>query len=64
MSLRGAFWYASVTSGGSTYSSTVAMRTVVRGDGAFLETTTNFADYADAIKRKLLRELTPQLAER
>ncbi len=40
------------------------LRNVVRGDGAFLETTANFADYADAIKRKLLRELTPQLAER
>jgi Ca-activated chloride channel family protein len=37
---------------------------VVRGDGAFLETTENFADYADAIKRKLLRELTPQIAAR
>jgi Ca-activated chloride channel family protein len=37
---------------------------VVRGDGAFLETTENFADYADAIKRKLLRELTPQLVAR
>jgi len=37
---------------------------VVRGDGAFLETTANFADYADAIKRKLLRELAPQLVAR
>jgi hypothetical protein len=37
---------------------------VVRGDGAFLETTENFADYANAIKRKLLRELTPQVATR
>ncbi len=37
---------------------------VVRGDGAFLETTENFADYAAAIKRKLLRELTPQLVAR
>ncbi len=37
---------------------------VVRGDDAFLETTENFADYADAIKRKLLRELTPQLVAR
>ena len=35
------------------------LRNVVRGDGAFLETAANFADYADAIKRKLLRELTP-----
>jgi len=40
------------------------LRNVVRGDGAFLETTENFADYADAIKRKLLRELTPQLVAR
>ncbi len=37
---------------------------VVRGDGAFLETTEKFADYAEAIKRKLLRELTPQLVAR
>jgi Ca-activated chloride channel family protein len=37
---------------------------VVRGDGAFLETTENFSDYANAIKRKLLRELTPQVAAR
>jgi Ca-activated chloride channel family protein len=37
---------------------------VVRGDGAFLETAESFADYANAIKRKLLRELTPQLAAR
>jgi len=37
---------------------------VVRGNGAFLETTENFADYADAIRRKLLRELTPQLVAR
>jgi len=37
---------------------------VVRGDGAFLETAENFADYAAAIKRKLLRELTPQVAAR
>jgi len=37
---------------------------VVRGDGAFLETTENFADYADAIRRKLLRELTPQIVAR
>jgi Ca-activated chloride channel family protein len=40
------------------------LRNVVRGDGAFLETTANFADYADAIKRKLLRELAPQLVAR
>jgi Ca-activated chloride channel family protein len=37
---------------------------VVRGDGAFLETAANFADYAAAIKRKLLRELIPQVAAR
>jgi Ca-activated chloride channel family protein len=40
------------------------LRNVVRGDAAFLETTESFADYADAIKRKLLRELTPQLVAR
>jgi Ca-activated chloride channel family protein len=40
------------------------LRNVVRGDGAFMETAANFADYADAIKRKLLRELTPQVATR
>lgn len=38
------------------------LRNVVRGNGAFLETAANFADYANAIKRKLLRELTPQVA--
>jgi len=37
---------------------------VVRGEGAFLETTENFADYADAIRRKLLRELAPQMVAR
>ena len=40
------------------------LRNVVRGDGAFLETAANFADYANAIKRKLLRELTPEVAAR
>lgn len=40
------------------------LRNVVRGDGAFMETAANFADYANAIKRKLLRELTPQVASR
>ena len=40
------------------------LRNVVRGDGAFMETAANFADYANAIKRKLLRELTPQVAAR
>jgi Ca-activated chloride channel family protein len=40
------------------------LRNVVRGDSAFLETAANFADYAAAIKRKLLRELISQVAER
>jgi Ca-activated chloride channel family protein len=40
------------------------LRNVVRGNGAFMETAANFADYANAIKRKLLRELTPQVAAR
>ena len=40
------------------------LRNVVRGDGAFMETAANFSDYADAIKRKLLRELTPQVSAR
>ncbi|MFQ5567496.1 MAG: DUF1194 domain-containing protein [Paracoccaceae bacterium] len=40
------------------------VRNVVRGDGSFLETTDNFADYAAAIKRKLLRELAPQVVAR
>jgi len=40
------------------------LRNVVRGDGAFLETARNFADYAEAIKRKLLRELAPQIVTR
>ncbi len=40
------------------------LRNVVRGDGAFMETAANFSDYAAAIKRKLLRELTPQVAAR
>lgn len=37
---------------------------VVRGDGAFLELAQGFGDYPAAIRRKLLRELAPQLAER
>jgi len=37
---------------------------VVRGVGSFLETASSFADYAEAIRRKLLRELTPQLTSR
>ena len=40
------------------------LRNVVRGEGAFLETAESFADYADAIKRKLLREIIPQVAAR
>ena len=40
------------------------LHNVVRGNGAFLETAANFADYANAIKRKLLRELNPQVAAR
>lgn len=39
-------------------------RNVVRGDGAFLEIADGFSDYAAAIRRKLLRELTPRLAAR
>lgn len=39
-------------------------RNVVRGDGAFLEVAADFSDYAAAIRRKLLRELAPQLAAR
>jgi len=37
---------------------------VVRGQGAFLETADSFADYAKAIRSKLLRELAPQLTSR
>lgn len=37
---------------------------VVRGDGAFLEVAQGFGDYPAAIRRKLLRELAPHLAER
>lgn len=40
------------------------LRNVVRGNGAFLETAATFSDYAAAIKRKLLRELIPQVAAR
>ena len=40
------------------------LRNVVRGGSAFLETAANFADYAAAIKRKLLREIIPQVATR
>lgn len=37
---------------------------VVRGAGSFIEVATSFDDYADAIERKLLRELTPAFAKR
>ncbi len=37
---------------------------VVRGAGSFIEVATSFDDYADAIERKLLRELTPAFASR
>ena len=40
------------------------LNNVVRGKGAFLEIAANFADYARAIRRKLLRELTPNMAAR
>ncbi len=39
-------------------------RNVVRGQGSFLELADDFTDYADAIKRKLLRELAPRVAGR
>lgn len=39
-------------------------REVVRGPGAFVELTARFEDYADAMVRKLLRELTPALSQR
>ena len=40
------------------------VRNVVRGEGSFLELAEDFDDYAEAIKRKLLRELAPRVAER
>jgi len=40
------------------------LENVIRGEGAFLEIAEDFSDYAAAIRRKLLRELTPQLAAR
>jgi len=39
-------------------------RNVIRGEGAFLEIAENFKDYAAAMRRKLLREFGPQVAER
>ncbi|MDH3665643.1 MAG: DUF1194 domain-containing protein [Paracoccaceae bacterium] len=39
-------------------------RNVVRGPASFLELADDFSDYADAIKRKLLRELAPRVARR
>ena len=40
------------------------VRNVVRGEGSFLELAEDFDDYAEAIKRKLLRELAPRVAQR
>lgn len=37
---------------------------VVRGHGAFIEVATSFEDYARAIERKLLRELSPAFSAR
>lgn len=37
---------------------------VVRGHGAFIEVATSFDDYARAIERKLLRELSPAFSAR
>jgi Ca-activated chloride channel family protein len=39
-------------------------RNVIRGAGAFLEVAESFTDYAVAMRRKLLREFGPQMAER
>lgn len=39
-------------------------REVIRGAGAFVEVTESFDDYARAMTRKLLRELTPALSSR
>ena len=36
---------------------------IVRGAGAFVMTADNWRDYPDAFRRKLLRELQPQLAQ-
>ena len=40
------------------------VRNVIRGEGSFLELAEDFEDYAEAIKRKLLRELAPRVAQR
>ncbi|MCP5081207.1 MAG: DUF1194 domain-containing protein [Alphaproteobacteria bacterium] len=37
---------------------------VISGPGAFIETATDYRDFADAFYRKLTRELTPMTAER
>lgn len=39
-------------------------KNVIRGEGAFVEIADGFDDYARAIRNKLLRELTLQVAER
>ncbi|MEM0942942.1 MAG: DUF1194 domain-containing protein [Pseudomonadota bacterium] len=38
-------------------------RNVIRGPGAFLEVADGFEDYARAIREKLLREMSPPIAE-
>ena len=38
-------------------------RNVTRGPGAFIEIADGFSDYARAIRAKLVREITPQVAE-
>ena len=38
------------------------LRNVLRGPGAFLETARTFNDYPEAIRRKLLREILPDVA--
>ncbi|MEM7423774.1 MAG: DUF1194 domain-containing protein, partial [Pseudomonadota bacterium] len=43
---------------------TYYVENVVRGPGSFVEIAATFHDYARAIHRKLLRELTPALAAR
>ena len=40
------------------------LENVIGGEGAFLEVADQFSDYPAAIRRKLLRELAPQLAAR
>ena len=36
---------------------------MIRGPLAFVEITEGYSDYAEAMKRKLLRELAPNLSE-